>query len=411
LRIVLHVGVDLAETQPHQVCFMDEHKILAEFRVPNDASGLSELLRQIARHEPDPTQVVIAAERPDGPFVGGLLDAGYTVYAINPKAMERYRERHSVGGPKSDLVDARCLAGLLRTDREAYRPIKPDSPLTRELRMLTRDLSELEKTQTMLALQLRAALYASFPGALQIFSDLTAPSALGVLKTFPTLHAIREATDDQLAATLKRHGYGSPAAKVRSLREVLAAEQFRVDDAVVAAKSVLIKTLAETLLTLHEQIRRFEHQIKDRFERHPDREVFLSLRGAGPRLAVRIAAELGDDRQRFASAADVAAFAGTAPVTRQSGKSRVAHFRRACCKPFRETMHLFAFCSLNWNQWARLYYDAKRRQGKKHAEALRCLACIWLRIIYAMWRDGTTYDPARFLQARAAQLPVPAPGH
>lgn len=388
---MLHVGVDLAETQPHQICFMDEWKLLAEFRVPNDAAGLSELLRQIVRHEPDRTQVVIAAERPDGPFVGGLLDAGYTVYAINPKAMERYRERYSVGGPKSDRVDARCLAGLLRTDREAYRPIQPDSPLTRELR-----------------LQLRAALYASFPAALRIFSDLTAPSALGALRTFPTLQAIRQATDAELASTLKQHGYSSPTRKVRRLREVLAGEQFQVDGAVVAAKSVLIHTLAETLLTLHAQIRGFERQIKDRFKKHPDREVFLSLRGAGLRLAARIAAELGDDRWRFASAADIAAFAGTAPVTRQSGKSRVAHFRRACCKSFREVMHLFAFCSLNWNQWAWAYYDAKRRQGKKHAEALRCLACIWLRIIYAMWRDGTTYDPARFLSARRAQQPAPA---
>jgi transposase len=408
---VLHVGVDLAETQPHQVCFMDEHKVISEFRVSNDAGGLSELLRKIARREPDPAQVVIAAERPDGPFVGGLLDAGYTVYSINPKAMERYRERYSVGGPKSDVVDARCLAGLLRTDREAYRPIKPDSALTRELRMLTRDLAELEKTQTMLALQLRAALYACFPAALQIFSDLTAPSALGVLKTYPTLQVMREATDDQLAATLKQHGYSSPAKKVRQLRQVLAAEQFHVDDAVVAAKSVLIKTLAETLLTLHEQIRGFEGEIKSRFKKHPDREVFLSLRGAGLRLAARIASELGDDRRRFRCAADVAAFAGQAPVTRQSGKSRVAQFRRACCKPFRETMHLFAFCSLNWNAWARAYYDAKRQQGKKHAEALRCLACIWLRIIYAMWRDGTTYDPARFLSARHAQRLTPTPAH
>ena len=89
---MLHVGVDLAETQPHQVCLMDETKILAEFRVPNDAVGLSELLRHITRLQPDLKEVVIAAERPDGPFVGGLLDAGYTVYAINPKQGKKHAE-------------------------------------------------------------------------------------------------------------------------------------------------------------------------------------------------------------------------------------------------------------------------------------------------------------------------------
>lgn len=142
---MIHVGVDLAETQPHQVCIMDDDRIVAEFRVPKEASGLSCLLKDIARRESDKTKVVIAVERPDGPFVGGLLAAGYTVYPINPKAIERYRERFALGGTKTDLVDARCLAGLLRTDRDAYRPMKPDSPLTRELRMVTRDLSETRR--------------------------------------------------------------------------------------------------------------------------------------------------------------------------------------------------------------------------------------------------------------------------
>lgn len=125
-----------------------------------------------------------------------------------------------------------------------------------------------------------------------------------------------------------------------------------------------------------------------------------------------MAAEFGDDRQRFPSARAVAAFAGAAPVTRQSGKSRAVHFGRACCKPFRETMHQFAFCSLRWNTWAWNYYKAKRTAGKAHHETLRCLACIWLRIIYAMWRDHTRYHSLRFLvatcQAEATETARPA---
>lgn len=378
---------------------MDDDRIVAEFRVPKEAAGLSQLLKDIGHREPDKTKVAIAVERPDGPFVGGLLEAGYTVYPINPKAIERYRERFSMGGTKTDLVDARCLAGLLRTDREAYRPIKPDSPRTRQLRMVTRDLSEIEKTQTMMALQLRAALYASFPAAVQCFGDLTAPSTLGFLKTFPTLEAASAASDEEIAKTLKDHGYSSPRRKVKLIREILAEEQFQVDPAVAQAKSLLVRTLAETLLTLHDQIRGYEKRLKELFEGHPDRDIFLSLHGAGLRLAARMAAEFGDDRQRFGSAADVAAFAGTAPITRQSGKSKIVHFRRACCKPFRELMHQFAFCSLKWNEWAWVYYSLKRKEGKKHAETLRCLASIWLRIIFAMWRDRTMYDEPAFLRA------------
>lgn len=406
---MLYVGVDLAEVERHQVSMVEEQgKIVEELRVANSAAGLNALLQAISKVEPDKTKVLIAAERPDGPFVGGLLDAGYTVYAINPKQLERYRERFSTSGVKSDVIDARCLASLLRTDRHGYRPLKPDSELTRELRMLTRDLSEIEKTQTAMAHQLRAALYAAFPAAAACFRDLTAPSALGFLKTFPTLSAAHAASDEDLARVLKQHGYASPARKVAAIRKVLAEEQFRVDPAVVRAKRVLIVTLAETLLALHNQIRIYDRRVKMLFKNHPDRDIFLSLRGAGVRLAARMATEFGDDRQRFTRAADVAAFAGTAPVTSQSGKSRVAHFRRACCKPFREALYLFAFCSLNWNPWARAYYDAKRAQGKKHAESLRALGCIWVRILHAMWRNRTTYDEQTFLASSGRTL-SPAP--
>ena len=401
---MLYVGIDLAETEPHRASLLNDDKVLKELRVEPTAQGLASLLRAIETHEADKSQVLIAAERPDGPFVGELLGRGYTIYPINPKALERYRERFTLAGTKTDIMDARCLASLLRTDRDAYRPLIPDSPRTRELRMLTRDLADFEKTQTMLVHQLRAALYASFPGIIKVFKDLTAPSALGFLKAFPTLQEASTASDDRISAVLKAAGYSSPARKVVQLREALAQPQFTVDAAVVGAKRLLILSLTETLLTLHQQIKTYDKRVSELFEDHPDREVFRSLPGAGPRLAARMAAELGDRRERFPSPRDVAAFSGMAPVTRQSGKSRIVVFRRACNKPFREVMHQFGFCSLTRAPWAREYYDVKRKQGKGHAEALRCLGCTWLRIIHAMWTNRTLYDEARFMAAR----PVPA---
>lgn len=400
---MVSVGIDLAETQPHQVCLMRDDVVVQEMRVPNTAIGLRRLLQAIQAEEMAAEAVVIAVERPDGPFVDGLVGAGYTVYAINPKAIERYRDRVALGGTKTDRLDARCLAGIVRTDRAAYRPLVPESARTRELRLVTRDLAELEKTQTMLAHQLRAALLASFPAAVAAFRDLTAPSTLGFLRTYPTREAARAASEDELAAVLKRHGYSSPGRKLPVLRQALAQEPLPVDPAVVQAKQLLITTLAETLLTLHQQIRTYDQRLKELFSDHPDRAIFLSLRGAGLRLAARMAAEFGEDRTRFGNARAVAAYAGVAPVTRQSGKSHVVHFRRACCKPFREVLHQFAFCSLQWNDWAWAYYQAKRRQGKPHAETLRCLAMIWLRILYAMWRDRTLYDVEQFLVASGRQ--------
>ena len=172
---VLYVGIDLAETEPHRAAILDDDKILSERRVEPNARGLASLLAEIAKYESENSRVLVAVERPDGLFVGELLQRGYTVYPINPKAMERYRDRFKLAGTKTDSLDARCLASLLRTDRDAYRPLRPDSDRTRELRMLTRDLADLTKTRTMLVLQLRAALLSAFPAAVEVFSDLSAP--------------------------------------------------------------------------------------------------------------------------------------------------------------------------------------------------------------------------------------------
>jgi transposase len=399
---VLYVGIDLAETEPHRAAILDDDKILSERRVEPNARGLASLLAEIAKYESENSRVLVAVERPDGLFVGELLQRGYTVYPINPKAMERYRDRFKLAGTKTDSLDARCLASLLRTDRDAYRPLRPDSDRTRELRMLTRDLADLTKTRTMLVLQLRAALLSAFPAAVEVFSDLSAPSALSFLRAFPSLQQAQAATDDQIAAALKAGGYPRPEIKVAELRAILHKPQLMVDAAVASAKRILIVTLVETLLPLGQQIKAYDKRVDALFKDHPDREVFLSLPGAGPRLAARLAAELGDHCERFPSAREVAAFSGMAPVTRQSGKTRTVVFRRACCKPFREVMHQFGFCSLSRAPWARIYYDVKRAEGKRHAEALRCLGMKWLRIIHAMWTNHTPYDPTRISTAAQA---------
>lgn len=387
---------------------MREDTVVDERRVPNTAAGLRRRLQTITTEEAAIAAVLIAVERPDTPVVDGLVGAGYTVYAITPQVMERYRDRVALGGTKSDRLDARCWAGGVRTDRAAYRPLVPESARTRALRLVTRDLAEREKTQTMRAHQLRAALLAACPAAVAAFRDRTAPSTLGFLPTYPTRDAAQAAADANLTAVLKRHGYSRPGRKRPALRQALAPEPLPVDAAVVQAKPWLLTTLAETLLTLPQQIRASDQRLKELFSDHPDRAIFLSRRGAGRRLAARMAAAIEEDRTRFGSARAVAAYAGMAPGTRQSGTSHVAHFRRAGCKPFRETLHPFAFCSLQGNDGAWAYYPAKRRQGKPHAEPLRCLGLIWLRILSAMGRDRVPYNADRFLEASGRRR-EPAP--
>lgn len=158
------MGIDWADAE-HTYCVMDEAGgVVTHGTIPHTPEGVAHLVSTIRAHAAEPADVGVALETRQGPLVGALLDEGFTVYAINPKAVDRHRERFRVAGTKSDLRDAWVLATLLRTDRALYRPLLPDSEAAQELRTLTRDRAELVRTRTMLSNQLTACLKAYFRG-------------------------------------------------------------------------------------------------------------------------------------------------------------------------------------------------------------------------------------------------------
>jgi len=158
--------------------------------------------------------------------------------------------------------------------------------------------------------------------------------------------------------------------------------------------------LVGQLEVVKEQIAAYDEEITRLFQQHSDSKIFVSLPGAAERLAPRMLVEWGDERNRYENAAVVQALADTSPVLSQNGKYCFARQRKSCVKPFHRAMHLFSFQSIRLVPWAREYYDAKRHQGKTHHEALRALANIWVRIIFAMWKKRTCYDEAVFITAR-----------
>lgn len=401
---MLLVGIDWAD-QAHTYCLMDEAgTVLTSGTIPHTAEDLDRLIAAIRTHAIGPQDVCVALETPHGPLVGALLDQGFTVYAINPKAVERHRERFRVAGTKSDLRDAWVLATLLRTDRALYRPLLSDSEGAQELRTLTRDRAELVRTRTMLSNQLTACLKAYFPEFLDLFEDPDRPVALALLQAFPTAEALHRASARRLEAFLRQHHYPGSAPKAREIHHRLHQPTFRIAPVVVRTKSRLALTLARQLVVVVEHITAYDAEIERILRSHPDGELYLSLPGAGDILAARMVGELGDNRERYREAAVAQCEAGTAPVTRASGTARTVHVRRACSHPLRETLWQFAFCSLQQCLWAKEYYRRARARGKHHAEAIRMLGNVWLRIIIAMRRDHRPYDEAVFLNAREAHL-------
>ncbi|MBC7078318.1 MAG: IS110 family transposase [Synergistales bacterium] len=265
---LLYVGIDWAE-KAHRVCIRDDEKIHAELEVPNSAEGAAELLMKVAGIEPDKGKVLFGIEANHGPFVDAILDAGYTVYPLNPKAVERYRDRFRLARAKTDWLDARVIADILRTDRHAYQPLRPDGERTTMLRLLGRDCAELEKTQTMLRNQLRSALLGYFPLAVELFSDLASPTALAFLKAYPTHEEAKEATPEALEALLRAYRCPKAEEKAMKLHRALQRPPFPVRPAVATAKGMLVAALVAQLEAVNAQISQYKKEIDALMKEHP----------------------------------------------------------------------------------------------------------------------------------------------
>ena len=383
------LGFDWASDH-HDVVLVDQHgKIVEDFRFDDTAEGWQVLIKRLSKH-PD---VAVTIETSSGATVERLLDAGYAVYPVNPKSAKRYRERKCPSGTKTDRVDAWSLADALRLDGHTWRPLKPDDPLTVELRLLCRDEIALIQQRTALVCQLKAALREYYPVALQAFDDWTASSTWAFIEAFPTPGALAAAGKRKWEKFLHTHKLYRSQTYSKRLSLFAHAKAFCGSPAMTNAKSMLAVALAGQLGVLQRHLDKFRDRIQNLFADHPDHDLFGSLPGAGEKLAPRLLAELGDNRERFDSPEALQCHTGTAPVSYQSGKFKKVRFRRACQKVLRHTVHLWADLSRHKCPWANAYYHKKREEGQSHACALRCLGQRWLKILWKMWQTRERYDP------------------
>ena len=382
------VGFDWAGDH-HDVVLVDFcGKIVEDFRFDDTAEGWQRLIKTLSKH-PDPA---VAIETSGGMTVQRLLDAGYAVYPVNPKAAKRYRERKAPSGTKTDHLDAWSLADALRLDGHTWRQLKPDDPLTVELRLLCRDEVTLIEQRTAFICQLRAALHEYYPVVLEAFEDWTLRSAWAFVEAFPTPEALAKAGKRKWEKFLHTHKLYRPETYRRRLDLFARAETFCGNRATTNAKSMLAVAVAGQLRVLQSHLDKFRDKIEKLFAQHPDHDLFGSLPGAGEKLAPRLLAELGDDRDRFDSPQALQCYAGTAPVSYESGQIKRVRFRRACQKALRHSVHLWANLSRATCPWAEAYYRKKRDEGQTHACALRCLGQRWLKILWKMWQTHRPYD-------------------
>jgi hypothetical protein len=296
-------------------------------------------------------RVVIGIETDRGPWVRALIAAGYVVFAINPMQVARYRQRHSTSGAKSDAGDAHVLAEIVRLDREHHRPVAGDSADAEAVQLLARSHQSMIWDRTRQVLRLRSALREFFPAALAAFDDLSAPDTLELLARAPDPNRAARLSQDQLAGAPGRAKRRNVEARADPLQAVLRAPALRQPAGVQQAYAAIVVGQVRLILALNAEIDALEKVVADHFGRHRDAEIYLSQPGLGTVLSARILAEFGDDPDRFATAKSRKNYAGTSPITRASGTSRIVLARYARNRRLADALHQWAFCSLKGSPW------------------------------------------------------------
>lgn len=399
LRESYLVGLDWA-TEKHDVCVLDgTGHIRARFQVAHSAAGLAELVRRLRRFAA-PGELRVAIERPSGLLVDTLLEAGFLVVPVHPNQLKATRARYQAAPGRSDAGDAYMLADLLRTDGHRFPPLQAPSDRTRALRVAVRTRDDLVATRVQLANQLRSLLDSFWPGAAAIFADVDSPIALAFLERYPTPESARRLGPARLERFLKTHAYCGRRSPEELLARLRAAPTGHTGPLESETRGQLVLGLVAVLEPLVQQIRQLDGLLAAQLAQHPDGPLLQSFPRTGTVNAAQILAELGDDRARFASPDQLAAEAGVAPVTSESGKHRSVFFRYACNKRLRAALTTWADNSRHGHPWAAHVYHRARARGCDHPHAVRILARAWARVLWRCWQDRTLYDPQRHTAAR-----------
>jgi transposase len=404
------VGVDWG-SEEHAICVVDAAGMVRGERcVVHSAGAVADALTWLRTLTGvAPPAIAVAIETPRGVLVDTFLEQGFAVFAINPKQLDRLRDRFTPAGAKDDRRDAHVLGDGLRTDVRAFRLVTPDDPPIIHLRELCRIEEELQEQQRRLANRLRDQLFRLDAPWLTLSPAADDPWLWTVLSDAPDPAAWPRLKRRALAAVLRQH-------RIRrwTAEDVIAAvQQPRLAGAAGVADAVALRiaSLVPQLRLVHEQHtatqRRIERALEglaegadDEPREHRDVEILRSLPGAGRMVTATMlteaAAAIGTRDYSM-----LRTQAGTAPVTKRSGKrAYTVHMRYACKSRLRNALYYWALASLALDAAARAYYDGLRRRGATHARALRSVADRWLRILVAMLRSGRLYDPT---QMRAAQ--------
>lgn len=420
----IYIGIDWGREE-HAVAITDaDGTLVAEIGIAHSGGGITTLAEKLASFTADPRRWHVAIETSRGPLIEALLDRGAHVYAINPKQLDRFRDRHSVAGAKDDRRDAFVLANSLRTDTKLFRELVEESEYVKEMRALSRLHDELTEELGRFASRIAEQLWRYFPAMLTLGKGVYCePWFHALWKLIPTPAHAHQIKPSRVQTILSKHRISRITAD--GVIVALRVEPIPIAPGTTKSACRVLESLFERGAVARRQLARCDADIDRLFESLPgdpeappgerseqrDAQIVRSLPGVGPIVHATLLAEASEALGRRAYD-ELRTLCGVAPVTfatgtktrngrRVGGRKKVV-MRRACSHRLRDAIWAWAFVASQRDPVSKAKYAALRARGVDHAQALRTVGDRLLKVLCAMLESGTSYDAERRRVASAA---------
>jgi transposase len=322
----------------------------------------------------------------------------FVIYPINPTTLAKYRQAFNPSGAKDDPTDAELALDLLLKHPDRFEALNPQSVEMRTLMTLVEQRRRLMNDRVRITNRLRNALKQYYPQALDWFDHIDTPLFCAFIRQWPSLTQVKRARRATLEKFFHQHRLYRKPLLERRIQAIKSAMPLTRDEAIIMPHRLQTLALINQLEVALQSIAMYDEEIAALAPQHPDYALFSCLPGAGPHLAPRLLVAFGEQRERFASAAEVQKYSGIAPVTERSGQKSWIHWRWQCPTFLRQTFVEWAAQTINKSYWAGLYYYQQRAKGASYQAAVRSLAFKWIRILYRCWVTRTPYDESKYLR-------------
>jgi len=393
------VGIDWGDRK-HDFCLQTSDSEQQEFgKIEHTPEMIEQWARSIEkRFSGGP--VAVCLEISKGPLVSALERYDFLViFPVNPTTLAKYRQAFVLSHAKDDPSDAGLALDLLLKHPDRLQPVKPQSTAMRTLDSLVEERRCLVNDSKRITNRLVNTLKQYFPQVLDCFERRGTHIFCDFLTHWPSLKHAKRARRSTLEAFFHQHNVRRPLLVEQRIQALKAATPLTDDEAIIRPHQLFAEALVMQLSTILQAIDRFDAEIDAIAKTLPDYKLFSDLPGAGPALTPRLLVAFGEQRERFASAAQMQQYSGIAPVVERSGKKCWVHWRLACPTFLRQTFVEWSAQTITRSFWAGVYYHQQRDKGNSQQRALRALAFKWIRILYRCWKTRTPYDESVYLNA------------